>query len=270
LNVFNPSASAYDSDLSYTSTYQDCENLKGAVCDMYGNELVAMDYSTIDLTPDDPTYVSVIEPNIDSNGKIIKNSELAKYITACTERESPWGVLDANIMNTLQTDFGTVGNNAFLINDAVDIINAAEDVVNRGWGTGENCRMSSSNPRWNTEFKYYQRYIEDMRILGGMDDEGENPVIAYKNDYAKEHPLDTSYTGTLARITGQTKDDIAFLLEFSRYSNEVANYDPTTRYAFSKNNEPQNISFNTSSFNSESAILSPRPYILIDRRNYTL
>lgn len=271
LNIFNPSASAYDQDLSYTSNYQECENLKGAVCDMYGNEIVAMDYSTIDLAPDDPTYVSVIEPNIDNDGKIIKNSELAKYITACTERESPWGVLDANIMNTLQTDFGTIGNSAFLINDAVDIINAAEDIANRGWGTGENCRMSSSNPRWNTEFKYYQRYIEDMRILNGMDDESENPVIAYKNDYAEEHPLDNSYAGTLARITGQTKDDIAFLLEFSKYSNEIAEYDPATRFKFSETLDTHNeITLETPTLSTTAYITTPQAILLTDRRNYTV
>jgi hypothetical protein len=186
---------------------------------MYDQEIVAMDYSTIDIKPDDPKYVSVIEPNLDKDGNILKKSELATFINVCTERESPWGVLDANIMNSLQTDLGTVGNNVFLVNDAVDIINAVEDIKNHDWGTGESCKMSRENPRWDTEFKYYQRYIEDMRIISSMnDDEDDNPVLAYKKAYDEEHPIDNSLTGTLARISGQTKDDVAFLLEYIDYS----------------------------------------------------
>ncbi len=32
---------------------------------MYGYPIVSSDYSTIDIKPDDPTYLSVIEPNIE-------------------------------------------------------------------------------------------------------------------------------------------------------------------------------------------------------------
>ncbi len=272
LNVFNPTSSASDDPNMYTANYSGCINaLDDTVCDIYDQEIVGMDYSTIDLAPDDHTYTAVIEPNIDEDGKIKKNSELAKFISFCTERESPWGVLDVNIMNSLQTDFGIVGNNLIIINDIVDIINAAEDVANRGWGTGDNCRMSSSNPRWDSEFKYYQRYVEDMRILGGMDDEEDsNPVLAYQKDYYEEHPLDTSFTGTLARISGQSKDDVAFLMEYIDYSNKIANYDPSTRYAFSENAEPQQISFTEPQFDSTETILPTITAIFIDKRNYTV
>ncbi len=270
LTAFNPSASAYDSDISYTSTYSSCPNaLNNTVCDIYDQEIVAMDYSTIDIEPDDPTYVSVIEPNLDENGNIKKGSNLAKFITVCTERESPWGVLDSNIMSVLQTDFGIVGNNLPFISNVVDIINAAEDIENKGWGTGENCRMSSDNPRWNSELKYYQRYIQDMRILSGMTNEkNSNPVIAYQEQYEAEHPIDTSYTGTLARISGQSKDDIAFLLELSRYSNEIAKYNLSERYAFSENPEETKIVFEEKT--DPSLIAKPIYFeqTVIDRRNY--
>ncbi|MCQ2571060.1 MAG: hypothetical protein MJ154_02325 [Candidatus Saccharibacteria bacterium] len=270
LSVLNPIASAYDDPNIYTAKYSDCTNaLDNTVCDIYDQEIVGMDYSTIDLAPDDPTYVSVIEPNLDSKGNIKDNSELAKFINVCVERESPWGVLDANIMNSLQTDLGTVGNNLFLVNDVLDIINAAEDVANRGWGTGDNCRMGSDNPRWDSEFKYYQRYIEDMRILGNMtDEEDSNPVLAYEKKYEAEHPIDTSFEGTLARISGQTKDDIAFLIEFNNYATRIANYDPSERYAFSKNAAPKEIKIESSSFETTPVIAQHIEKIFIDKRNY--
>ncbi len=268
--VFNPSASAYDEELSYTSNYQDCTQLGNTVCDMYGTNIVGMDYSTIDLSPDDPTYISVINPNLDSDGSIRKESELAKFINACVERDSPWGVLDANIMNSLQTDFGIIGNNLYIVEDVVDIINAAEDTANRPWGTGEYCTMGSSNPRWNSEFRYYQRYIEDMRITSSMtNDQDANPVVAYQKAYAEEHPIDTSFEGTLARISGYTKDDISFLLEFTRYSNEIANYHPEERYAFGV--QPSFTRYDFSETKTPETVVSVRlPEFFTDKRSYTV
>ena len=269
LNVFNPSASAYDDTLSYTSNYQNCSQLNGTVCDIYGTNIVGMDYSTIDLSPDDPTYILVINPNLDDDGNIKPDSELAKFITACVERESPWGVLDANIMNSLQTDFGTIGNNLYIVEDVVDIINAAEDAVNRPWGTGEYCTMDDSNPRWNSEFRYYQRYVEDMRIMNGMTAEQDSTVVSYQKDYAKKHPLDESFTGMLARLSGYTKDDIAFLLEFTRYSNEIANYHPEERYAFGS--QPHFTRYDFSETNYPEIVVSVRmPEFFTDKRNYAV
>ncbi len=225
-------ASAFVDTLQYTSQNQECENLPGTVCDMYGNPIVASDYSTIDITPDDPNYEYVVSYNLDENGKIKEDSNLAKFITFCADRESPWGVKDANIMNALQSG-NIIVNNLPILNDVQDLVNVVEDAMNAGWSTGENCVNSSSNPYWDGEFKYYQRYVEDMRILETMNGEdSDNPVAEYREQYEKDHPIDTSFEGTLARISGNTKEDIAFLLEFAEYSTMLANYDPSTRYGY--------------------------------------
>jgi len=163
---------------------------------------------------------------------IIDNSELAKFITFCTERESPWGVTDANILNALQTDYGVILNNLPFLNDVVSLVNAAEDTINGPWATGEICINSPDNPRWDDEFKYYYRFVEDARILGQMGayENTSNPVLGFLDRYYTQHPLDNSPEGYLARITGMTTSDIAFLLEFVDYSNFLADYDPTDLY----------------------------------------
>ncbi len=168
-----------------------------------------------------------------SDYKIRDDSELAKFITYCVNRESPWGVTDANILNSLQSD-NIVLNSMPVVNDFMDVLNAYEDASNLGWATGEVCMNSEDNPRWDSEFKYYQRYVEDMRILGTMSNENDsgNPVIAFEKAYDEAHPVDTSFEGTLARISGLTKNDVAFLLEVVDYSNKLAQYDPTTRYGY--------------------------------------
>lgn len=268
----NPSASAYDTDVPYTSVHEECtDGLSDTTCGSYDEEIVAMDYSTIDLSPDDPTYTSVIEPNLDADGNIKDDSELATFINVCTERESPWGVLDAGIMSGLQTSLGTIGDNIPFVESAIDIINAAEDIANRDWGTGERCKMSSENPYWNSTYKYYQRYIEDMRILSSMDgEEDSNPVIAYKNKYDKTHPVDNSFAGALARISGQSKDDIAFLLEYIDYSTKIANYDPSTRYAFVHTDPSEPFIFSNEQPDFQTSTIPSIADIFIDRRNYTV
>ena len=226
-----PGASAAVDTLSYTGTTQECDNLKGTVCDVYGNPIVAVDTSTVDIAPDDPTYERIISYSLDDEGEIKENSELAKFITYCVNRESPWGVTDANILNSLQSG-NVVVNNIPILNDVFDIVNVLENIENAGWATGETCVNSEDNARWQAELKYYQRYVEDMRILGTMSDEEDNPVIAFEERYEAEHPIDTSFEGTLARISGLTKNDVAFLMEVADYSTMLAEYDPTTRYGY--------------------------------------
>lgn len=220
------------------------------------------------------TSTSSISSSTGLTERVKDNSELAKFINFCVNRESPWGVMDANILNALQTDGGIVVNNLPIVNDIIDVVNATEDVANQKWATGENCVNSSDNPRWDSEFKYYQRYVEDMRIIYGMNDpeSGDtNPVIAYQESYREAHPIDTSFRGTLSRISGLSMDDVAFLLEYVDYSTQIANYDPSTRIKFGNSEEPTvELSFTepaTPSFN----ILSIIPdSIFIDRRNYTV
>ena len=265
------SVSAADEELTYISNNRDCTFLEGATCDMYGLPIPTSDYSTIDVTPDDPAYIAAITPNLDENGEIKENSELAKFINFCDNRQSPWGVKDANILNALQTDLGVVGNNLPFVNELVDVVNAAEDVANEGWATGSICMNSEDNPRWENEFKYYQLYVQDMRILSGMagdDDQASiNPVIAYLEKYDATHPQDNSFEGTLARISGQTKDDIAMMLEFVNYSTKIADYDPSTRYSFSPNPEPTQISITDDSPKDYFISIKNQP-IFIDKRNY--
>ena len=270
IRKLTPASSAADEELMYTSNYSECRGNSNAACDMYGLPIVTTDYSTIDIKPDDAEYERVLSKNLDSNGNIKEGSELAKFINFCKNRNSPWFVKDANILNALQTDFGIVVNNIPYVNDILDIVNAAEDVANEPWATGEICMNTSSNSRWEGEFKYYQRYIEDMRILGGMEEEtgGSNPVLAYESQYEAKHPIDTSFEGTLARISGLTKNDVAFLMEYTRYSTEIANYNPSTRYSFVEVAEPQEYHFENNEIPSYSTILSKTEPIFIDKRNY--
>ena len=153
----------------------------------------------------------------------------------------------------------------------LDVVNFAENIAYQDWATGKNCINSEDNPRWDTEFKYYQRYVEDMRIIGGMEEAsgGANPVLAYEQSYEESHPVDTSFEGTLARLTGYTKNDIAFIIEFVNYSNELAQYDPNTRISFGGEEQTdQEYHIENHKDNNLYAIIPLTTDTFKDRRNY--
>ncbi len=251
-------ASAEGENSSYMTTFGDCPALEeiGAVGDIYCNPVTTTDLSTIELDPDDSTYGAVLtgkgsgnttnlDCDSDGNCKINNNSNLARYITYCDGRDSPFGVLDSGILSNLEASssaggFSTILNSIPIVSDVVSIIDGLSslDPVNQGWATGANCVNSSENSMWDSEMKYYQRYVEDQRILEQMGayEDSKNPVTAYEEAYEKEHPLDTTPSGILAHYSGMSKDDAEGLIALVEYTNFLNDYDASTRIAM--NNEP--------------------------------
>ena len=276
ISSLNPAVAATNDDIidiKYTTRYSKCRNNENAICDIYGYTIPASDPSTINLSPDDPTYQSVISPNLDEDGEIKDNSELAKFINFCVNRESPWWVYDANIANALQSN-NIIINNLPVVDDIATVVDAVKNVTNEGWATGTTCMISSNNPRWDSEFKYYQRYIEDMRIIQSMHDpasDESNPVLTYQERYRAAHPVDNSFKGTLSRISGLSMNDVAFLIEYVDYSAQLAKYDPSTRDLFGDYQKPEvTVSFTeniTPTYNILSVSSEP---LFIDRRNYAV
>lgn len=226
---------------SYITTFGDCPALEsiGAVGDIYCNPITTIDTSTISLSPEDPTYQNAINSQVTHNGsndsyEIKDDSNLAKYITYCNSRTSPFGVADAGILSSLQTNNSVINALGYvpIIGDVVSILHATEDLSNLDWATGKKC-VNDGREEWNNEFRYYQRYVEDQRLLEQMGayEGSQNPVTAYEERYEKTHPLDNSPSGYLARVTGMTKDDANLVIALAGYSDFLENYDAGTRIA---------------------------------------
>lgn len=270
-----------DSGLRYFDSYGECPDLEeelGIKGDIYCNRITMTDPSTLNLSPDDETYQAVLLPNLEigenGNEKIKDGSRLAKYINFCSERESPWGVYDASIAASFETSLGPLDGVPY-IGDGIAIVNAVEnlDPEIELWAKGIICNDSPKNPYWETEMKYYQRYIEDNRILGQLgvfrsaDDNSEpemnDPVLAYKEAYDEAHPKDNSMEGFLARITGATKDDIETMLAVVDYYNFLADYHPEERYAFVDDSREEKILIDN---NHQEYYDKNNYYIVYDRR----
>lgn len=234
---------------SYITTFGNCPMLNeiGSEGDIYCNPIVTTDMSMINLSPEDSTYNDVLTSagmdntiknlTCDSDGNCTVNdkSNLAKFISYCDNRESPFGAIDQNIL----TDLGvhnTIAESVPILGDLIDIVNESGNLVgdNMLWANGTRCGNTEKNSEfWEKEGKYYQVYINDQRILENMGayEGSTNPVLAYEEAYAAEHPIDDSYIGYLSRISGLTLENTESVLAVVAYYTYLNNYDPSVRIA---------------------------------------
>lgn len=235
---------------SYTTTFGNCPALEalGVRGDVFCNPITTTDNSTINLSPSDAKYITVIAKQVtcDDNGTcsindgssascdIEGNCNLARYIKYCSQRDSQFGIIDTNILSEMETG-GIVLNSIPLIGDVLDLVNAAEQEVNIGWASGLYCSNTPENTKWNEEMRYYQRYIQDMRLLDQIG-EGSNPVTAFLEEYYAKNPLDNSQAGYIARISGISKDDAETLIAIAESYQFLQNYDSSTRIAMTEEN----------------------------------
>lgn len=245
-------ASAEGSGTSYMTTYGDCPLLAeiGAVGDLYCNPVTTTDMSTSRMLPGDAEfekYSEVIAGNLENcdnegNCSIKKESELAYYINYCDNRDSPFGIVDQNILSAFEIG-NAILNSMPIIGDVLNIINAVFNIKAISWANGMYCgNTEKNNEFWNSRGKYYQRYIEDQRILEQMGayEGSKNPVTAYEEayeeQYLKDHPEANTYIGYLSRISGLTLENTETVLAFVTYYDFVNNYDPSTRIAMDGGN----------------------------------
>ncbi len=229
---------------NYSTTFGNCPNLAkiDAVGDIYCNAIRVSDTSTLYITPDDPTYQEVVNKSIDcdseGNCSVIKDSNLALYITHCMNRESPIGVLDSNILDSLKKtsklgSAAVIAGGIPIVGDIMSILDGIDelDPENQAWADSGICTNSPTNPYWDKEFKYYQRYLEDMRVLEDLGVPGTDVSARFMEEYYREHPLDESPSGYLARISGLSKDDAETVIALVEYYDFIKDYDPSSRIA---------------------------------------
>ena len=218
----------------------------GAVGDAFCNPYIITDTTTIEADVDSVANFVASKGSFKSDGSIDPKSDLAKYITYCGSRGSPFGTVDGNISSavssgtTVDTGNRTLSDiiNATIsatpvIGDTLDVLTEESKLENIGWITGESCVANNEEDGdWKNETKYYQRYVEDQRLLENISDNYTSPVTAYIEQYYEENPIDESYEGILAYYSGLTKDEVVATLDAIEYINYVAEYEPETRYDF--------------------------------------
>ena len=249
----------------------------GGVGDAFGNPYIITDTKTLGNHPADivndvdalsqnssgekKNLLDVDDPSAENVPKIGKNSNLAKYIVYCGQRQSPFGMADQNIaaeIDKTDVDGGETkvgqGAAAFangalsavpVLGDTLDITSNQTKLDNMGWISGESCvtnndanKYSDKSIGWG-EAKKYQRFIEDQRLAEAEGLIEKSAVTEYLAEYYEEHPLDNSLEGVLARYSGYTKENVAYALNLMDVMNFVAEYDPTNLYPYPHQEQPE-------------------------------
>ncbi len=265
-----PTASAYEASENIIEQYDEvCPYLDsiGAVGDEFCTPYAMTDISTMEENPvelvetvdgldDEGNFLEELDEN--GNVQIKEGSDLAKYILFCDNRNSAFGIADQNIVNQVATfaqvttdnqTFNNVTNSAIgaipIVGDSIDVVTNAQSLANAGLVSGESCvagnNVGQANGLTWDESKQYQRFIEDQALMESMGMIEESAVTGFLNKYEETHPIDNSYEGILARYSGLEKEDVVALLDIIEYGNYLANYDPTTRYAFGQDLKPAGV-----------------------------
>lgn len=258
LTALLPSAAAYDLSKNLMTEKEFTDNCPmlasiGAIGDAYCNPYIISDVTTLDgdgYAPDEVVEKVQTLGGLEADGQIKEDSNLARYVRYCDERSSLFGLADGNIAEDFSMDVKTGNswadtaiNTAIgkipVIGDAQDFWTNEKQLKNAGWISGESCVAGNTvdkavlkeSPDW-AENKYYQRYIEDQRLMEGISPGYKSTVTAYLDNYYEKHPLDNSYEGILARRAGMTKEKVVATLDFIRYQDYLAQYDATQSYQF--------------------------------------
>ncbi len=239
-----PSASAI-AETNMMGSLGECPVLEsvGAVGDAFCNRIDIDDTSTLSLTPAEvKEKILEIDPNAfkgtDSNGQDIINpdSNLGKTATILNQRVATLGVADASAANILVQQPSSIIANIPLVGDVTQIISAMGEAENMPWISGAAGVNSPDNPLWD-EIKYYQRYIQDQRLLEVAGITKKSSVTSLLEDYYEQNPLDNSREGIIARYSGMTKSQVIAVEDTIDALTYIANYDPSTRIKFSQKHD---------------------------------
>lgn len=191
-----------DSIDGFLATFGDCKTYGSinAVGSAGCSEIATFDTSTLNDPFNNPGFVEFIDKNttINSSGTrtINKDSVLAQYILYNNERETPLGVTDGGIQDSILKGSSSVSFKSDILDMVKTSLTASDDV--KRISTGEEYVNSSSNEKWDTTYKYAQRYISLARATEALKQysggstaydnlryfEGkENPVMAFLEEY---------------------------------------------------------------------------------------
>lgn len=275
-------SAAIEAQAAADQTAKDCSEIAdiGGVADAFCNPYFITDTSTMNDNP--ATVVNSVDDiskkNLDDEGNIKDDGNLARYIIYCGQRTSPWGKIDQNIAGDVQsaTVGSQLGDNALgavpIVGDMIDIFNNEEKEKYMGYITGKACVTGNDGDgvgvgtaKWE-ENKQYQRYIEDQRIAEAAGITEQSTVSKFIAKYYEEHPLDDSFEGVLARYSGYTKEQVVATLDTLEVLAFMEEYEPAKLYPYPQEEKEKNIKIDNNDSVFESYISRVNTVVYDERR----
>ena len=217
------------------------------------------------------SYGSFEGEDVDGNPKVKLDSDYAKYIIACVSSDTQPGTMSGTVQGFL-TGIGSDINNASaaaggLVNfgrnfipgeGLLDAFESLEDFNNAKWNSGRACTGNTGDRDFDQMVKDFSMYNLDQRALYLMGVTESNSTVGFLEEYYKENPLDYTFEGQIARVSGMTKEEVEDTLALIDYYNYIAQYDASERYAFGA---PVVEKDNTIMFDNENVMASE--YVLV-------
>ena len=170
---------------------------------------------------DDYDPVNNPNPPIKKDNNFIANCD-EEYVNRGAELGYPDSAIEAKYSpgNT-----GSAAGDALL--GVVPVIGGIIDTVNNVEIAQNITRILGSYYTEDTRDNHLcERYMLDQELGVAMGVYEKNQAVAYMEDYRKEHPLDNSMLGFIARRTGQTKEQARAVLAQMNALIFIANYEP--------------------------------------------
>ena len=158
--------------------------------------------------------------------KPVAESEYDYWLHYCTQSESAINNYDFSFMEPTKNNLNK---------------------VDEDYGFLRTKKSCGGNHEKTDLYALFSQFTLDNRIIALANGTGYSTVAAYLNDYYVEHPIDESYEGLISRYSGLPKEEVVAYLETAKYWDEIASYDPTTRYQFDEAPTPAAIFFESTS-----------------------
>lgn len=126
--------------------------------------------------------------------------------------------------------------NSNIVDEAIDALSKLMGVykecrgVDNSIATGSGMVMGDRNPNADKIKKSSAYTLHDT--VYSLLSESRSAASVILEDYYKEHPLDNSRAGIIARRSGMDKDEVEIALAYAEQLAEIARYDAAERYHF--------------------------------------
>lgn len=160
------------------------------------------------------------------------SDEYEKFVKLGTKRDATVGIKSAAVCQEYHS-----GNDNFIMKflrpilETLGIFNACQgddDLTQVASGTKYTLSNSNSN-KANVEL--YSGFMLFDKV-NSLVEESESATSKIIKEYYKEHPVDNSAAGRIARFSGMTKEEAEIAIGYAKYLAKVRSYDPSQVLAF--------------------------------------
>lgn len=259
-NLFGSAIADGDDDETFATLEGECSTVKVALAvgDLYCTSHNTVSTGYMHYTKEDWANSGI---GVDISGNIEGESGYADFTNFAMDREATVGIKSADICKAYKAKYdpGLIINIISGLSKLFGTYQECNDGVGDGIATGVKYTLNSSN----TDTLLYSGYALYDTVSSLLKNKKSNTAI-YRDTYYAAHPRDNSPAGRLARISGMTKEEATIALNYASYLTYLANYDPSTRYAFGVPTFTQPIDFTPTFINPSSnspllALLSQTP-----------